>query len=221
MLLRIVDLETVSVDDIMVHRNEIVGIDIDSSDDRRSSRRSRRVNTPDCRCSKRTSTTSSAILHSTPDCAVHPAKYAFTKTELVATDAGTLLRPSKEPRCTRSCSIFRKQKRRFGLVVDEYGDIQGIVTLEDILEEIVGEFTTDFAANDAGNPSPIEDGAFYIDGAALIARCEPSGRLAPTDRRTPNAERPDPRTPRVHSGDEPVLSRSATTCSKRCRSRTT
>ena len=52
-------------------------------------------------------------------------------------------------------------------MVDEYGDIQGIVTLEDILEEIVGEFTTDFSAT-MPEIHPQEDGSFFIDGTALI-----------------------------------------------------
>jgi Mg2+/Co2+ transporter CorB len=62
---------------------------------------------------------------------------------------------------------FRKNKRRIGFVVDEYGDIQGLVAIEDILEEIVGEFTTDPTAlhqdffRDA-------DGSFLVDGATHI-----------------------------------------------------
>ena len=52
-------------------------------------------------------------------------------------------------------------------MVDEYGDVQGIVTLEDILEEIVGEFTSDYASN-MPEISPQEDDAYVIDGSAVV-----------------------------------------------------
>jgi len=62
---------------------------------------------------------------------------------------------------------FQRSKRRVGLVVDEYGMIQGLVTLEDILEEIVGEFTTDMQTF-VQEIHPQEDGSFVIDGSANI-----------------------------------------------------
>ncbi len=62
---------------------------------------------------------------------------------------------------------FQQEKQRIGMVVDEYGDIQGIVTLEDILEEIVGEFTTDLADTSI-DINPQEDGSYLIDGGANI-----------------------------------------------------
>ena len=62
---------------------------------------------------------------------------------------------------------FQRKKLRIGLVVDEYGDIQGLVTLEDILEEIVGEFTTDFS-DTSKDIHKEKDGSVIIDGSATI-----------------------------------------------------
>ena len=62
---------------------------------------------------------------------------------------------------------FQAEKQRIALVVDEYGDLQGLVTLEDILEEIVGEFTSDYSSN-IPEILPQEDGSFVIDGGALL-----------------------------------------------------
>jgi Mg2+/Co2+ transporter CorB len=62
---------------------------------------------------------------------------------------------------------FQRVKRRLGIVVDEYGDVKGMVTLEDILEEIVGDFTTDPSAR-IKDVYPQEDGTFLVDGAASL-----------------------------------------------------
>jgi Mg2+/Co2+ transporter CorB len=62
---------------------------------------------------------------------------------------------------------FHKQQRRLGVVVDEYGEVLGLVTLEDILEEIVGEFE-DEHAEDNPHIHPQADGRFVIDGAASL-----------------------------------------------------
>src|SRR5690606_8366900 len=62
---------------------------------------------------------------------------------------------------------FQRSRQRVGLVVDEYGDIQGLVTLEDVLEEIVGEFTTD-PLESTQISTPQEDGSYLVDGTATV-----------------------------------------------------
>jgi len=63
---------------------------------------------------------------------------------------------------------FQKEKRRIALVVDEYGDIQGLVTMEDLLEEIVGDFTTNTAEEESEEISALENDWFLIEGSASI-----------------------------------------------------
>ena len=62
---------------------------------------------------------------------------------------------------------FQHRQQRIGLVVDEYGDVEGLVTLDDLLEEIVGEFTTDPSVL-SPDVHPQADGTFLVDGTANL-----------------------------------------------------
>jgi len=164
MLLGILDLEQVSVEDIMIPRNEITGIDLndDWNDIEHQITHSQRTRVP--------------VFHDSIDNTIgvlHLRKVLnlFARNELnmetlkklivsaYFIPAGTSL--------TGQLLSFQENRRRSGLVVDEYGSIQGLVTLEDILEEIVGQFTTDSPTRSLGIHEQ-EDLNYLIDGNTHI-----------------------------------------------------
>ncbi len=166
MLLSILDLEKVTVEDIMIPRAEVNGIDINQDLDQVIAQIRSAVHTRipvyDGELDKVL-----GFLHSRQIIKLLTSNDGeITLEDLLETITKVHFIPETTPLNTQLLN-FQRTKVRIGLVVDEYGDIQGLVTLEDILEEIVGEFTTDFAA--LSKDIQIEkDGSIIIDGSATI-----------------------------------------------------
>ena len=162
MLVNLLDLESVSVNDIMVPRHEIVGIDIDHdlAEIIELTATAQHTLLP---VFKGDINNVLGILHLRRLSRFIENDH-FNKAELMQLTREPYYVPEATPLHTQLVN-FQKEKQRIALVVDEYGDVQGIVTLEDILEEIVGEFTTDFAAN-MPEISAQEDGSQVVDGGA-------------------------------------------------------
>jgi Mg2+/Co2+ transporter CorB len=116
---------------------------------------------------------------------------------------------------------FQKLKRRIGIVVDEYGSVRGLVTLEDILEEIVGEFTSNISEPVAGDRARSPTAACVIDGGTAIRDDQPLAALGAAGRRTEDPQRPDRRVPGDDSGSARghYVSGVMTSRSSNCRAR--
>lgn len=166
MLLSVLDLENVTVDDIMVPRNEIVGIDI--NDDWKSIVR-QLTHSPHGRIVLYRDSLDDAIsmLRVREAYRLMTEKKEFTKEVLLRAADEIYFVPEGTPLSTQLIK-FQRNKKKVGLVVDEYGDIQGLVTVEDILEEIVGDFTTSMSPTLAEEVTPQNDGSVIIDGSANI-----------------------------------------------------
>ncbi len=167
MLLSILDMETVTVDDIMVPRNEIGGIDID--DDWKAIMRQLN-HAPHNRIVLYKGNMDQnvlGILRVREAFRLLLEKNEFTKETLIRAADEVYFVPEGTPLKTQLAN-FRTNKERLGLVVDEYGDIKGLITLEDILEEIVGDFTTSMAPSIEQEVSTQSDGSIIIDGSANL-----------------------------------------------------
>jgi Mg2+/Co2+ transporter CorB len=166
MLMSILDLERIHVEDIMVPRHEIHGIDVsdDWDDIVEELRDSRHTRIPVYDGSLENII---GVLHM-KQVARLLARGEFDRTHLLA------LARSREPyfvpegtSLNTQLLNFQRQRRRVAFVVDEYGDIQGLVTLEDLLEEIVGEFTSDVTALHK-DVHKERDGSYVVNAAASV-----------------------------------------------------
>jgi len=164
MLKGILDLENVTVEDIMIPRSEIKGLDLEDSIDELmntivSSEYTRQplyegdINNIVGIFHVRKA---NHLLRS--EQVTHSAIKRFAEDAYFIPESTTL---------TQQLLNFKKNRNRFAVVVDEYGEVQGLVTLEDILEEIVGDFTTN-TADEVEEVIPRGDDRYEIYGVATI-----------------------------------------------------
>lgn len=167
MLLSILDLERVTINDIMIPRQEIAGIDIaDDWEDILARIRQ----TPHTRLPvyEHELDNTIGLLHM-KRVAHELARGTFDKDKLIEIARGR--EPYFVPEGTSltvQLANFQKARRRFAFVVNEYGDIEGLVTLEDLLEEIVGEFTTDPATVIHKDVHTERPGVYIVNASATI-----------------------------------------------------
>lgn len=164
MLINILDLEKVTVDDIMVPRNEIDGLDLEQPLDVILDQLEQLPYT-------RVLVYSGSIDHVLGFLHVRRVMHALLDEDLTMEGLRALVRePYFIPKGTplnRQLLNFQRKRRRTGLVVDEYGDVLGLVTMADLLEEIVGEFATD--PNDSiADVQPQDDGTYLVDGSTNL-----------------------------------------------------
>lgn len=164
MLVSILDLEKVTVNDVMVPRNEMEGLDINSSLPEIIKHLSHCGHTR-LPVYENSMDNIIGILH------VRKALHLLAQENLSKETINSIIKESyfipENTSLNTQLIHFQRHKRRTGLVVDEYGDILGLITLEDIFREIVGEFTADLIDEDK-DIHPQKDGSYLINGSANI-----------------------------------------------------
>ncbi|POZ52160.1 HlyC/CorC family transporter [Methylovulum psychrotolerans] len=161
MLLGILDLESATVEDIMTPRNEIVGIDLE---DPLEEIVGQIKDSPHTQLAvyKKSIDRIIGFLH-LRKVLIEVNQPYFDKQTIINLLSQPVFIPENTPVHTQMLN-FKKEKIRIGLVVDEYGDVQGLVTLDDLLQEIVGELITDEVAA----AQPQHDGSYLVDAGITI-----------------------------------------------------
>lgn len=164
MLVNILDLEQATVEDVMIPRQDIVGIDLDDEWEDILIQLTQTVYTR-MPVYRETIDQVEGLLH---------IRTVIAKLALGGLTFDDLKRSIQRPyfvpegtALTQQLLEFQRRERRMGLVVDEYGDIQGLVTLDDILEEIVGEYTAESRAK-TRDIRLLDDGNYLVNGATPI-----------------------------------------------------
>ena len=163
MLLNLFDLETITVDDVMVPRGQIEAIDLDADDET--------ILNQLLTCHH----TRLPVYRGTLDNVVGiiHARKVLNQMRSGEISAATLGKITREPYFVPSgtplfsqLQLFQENRERVGLIVDEYGEWMGLVTLDDIVEEIIGEFTTHAPSHAAFLKQ--ENGSIIVEGSSLL-----------------------------------------------------
>ena len=165
MLMGVLDLEHVTIEEIMVPRADIYAINI--NDDWKTIQR-QLTNTPHTKVLLYRDTLDDAVgfIH-VRDALRLLTREQFSKESLLRTVHEVYFIPCGTPLGVQLVK-FRRNKERIGLVVNEYGDLRGLITLDDILEEIVGDFTTGLAMTLEEEIHAQEDGSYLIEGSTNL-----------------------------------------------------
>lgn len=163
-LLNLFDLENVTVDDVMVPRGQIEAIDLDADDETIHDQLLTCYHTR-LPVYRRTLDNVAGIIH------VRKVLNQMRSDEISAATLEKIMRepyfiPSGTPLFSQ-LQLFQENRERVGLIVDEYGEWMGLVTLEDIIEEIIGEFTT-HSPSQVGAFLKQEDGSVIVEGSSLL-----------------------------------------------------
>ncbi len=164
MLLNLFDLESITVDDVMVPRGQIEAIDLEASDET--------IQNQLLTCHH----TRLPLYRGTLDdvtgiISARKVLNQMSSGEITALGLGKIMRepyfiPSGTPLFSQ-IQLFQENHERIGLVVDEYGEWMGLVTLEDIIEEIIGDFTT-HSPLQVGTFLKQKDGSIIVEGSSLL-----------------------------------------------------